>query len=92
MINMTRATLWLFSLLVAMTFVFGLVTDAEARGKRGRFRKVRKPAPSYAQTYNYLNSYYPKYYYGFHSSYIHNMGIPSGDIGLRGNGVMMSPW
>ena len=49
-------------------------------------------APSYDEYYRYMNSYYPKYYGGFHSSYFQNMGVPSGDVGLRGNGIFMSPW
>ncbi|MBC8353868.1 MAG: hypothetical protein H8E66_17855 [Planctomycetes bacterium] len=35
---------------------------------------------------------YPKYYGSFHYRHLDNIGIPSGDIGLRGNGLYMSPW
>ena len=35
---------------------------------------------------------YPKYYGGFHYRHLDNIGIPHGDIGLRGNGLYMSPW
>lgn len=35
---------------------------------------------------------YPKYYGGLHSRELSNIGIPNGDIGLRGNGVTAMPW
>ena len=35
---------------------------------------------------------YPKYYGGFHYRYFQETGFPPGDIGLRGNGVYMTPW
>lgn len=35
---------------------------------------------------------YPKFTGGFHYHDLHNVGIPNGDIGLRGNGISMSPW
>lgn len=35
---------------------------------------------------------HPKYYWGFHSRDISNIGIPSSQIGLRGNGMIWTPW
>ena len=35
---------------------------------------------------------YPKYQGGFHSRSLQNIGVPTGDIGIRGNGFMMNPW
>lgn len=35
---------------------------------------------------------YPKFYGGFHSRELQNIGVPSGDVGLRGNGFSMFPW
>lgn len=35
---------------------------------------------------------YPKFYGGFHSSHYSNLGVPSGDIGFRGNGIYWTPW
>ena len=35
---------------------------------------------------------YPKYIGGFHSSHFTNVGLPSGDIGFRGNGLYWAPW
>jgi hypothetical protein len=35
---------------------------------------------------------YPKYQGGFHWRALQNIGIPTGDIGIRGNGLMLNPW
>ena len=40
----------------------------------------------------YDNTLYPKFIGGFHSSHFHNLGVPSGDIGFRGNGIYWTPW
>lgn len=54
----------------------------------------RGPPPRYTnpEYYDNLRARYPKFQYGFHSSYFHNMGLPPGDIGIRGNGIYMTPW
>lgn len=49
-------------------------------------------APSYNETYQRLNSRYPRYIGAFHSSYFRDLGVPPGDIGLRGNGLYAYPW
>lgn len=33
-----------------------------------------------------------RYIGGFHYTYFQDLGIPTGDIGLRGNGVIWRPW
>jgi hypothetical protein len=33
-----------------------------------------------------------RYIGGFHQSHFDNIGIPTGDIGLRGNGFQFRPW
>jgi hypothetical protein len=33
-----------------------------------------------------------RYIGGFHYTYFQDLGIPTGDIGLRGNGVFWRPW
>ena len=35
---------------------------------------------------------YPKFYGGFHSSEFSRLGVPSGDLGFRGNGIYWTPW
>jgi hypothetical protein len=42
--------------------------------------------------YRSATEIYPKYYGGFHYRALDNVGIPNGDIGLRGNGFTASPW
>lgn len=85
---------FLFSVMAATLMLLTTTQDTHAFGRGGFFRQTRphRPAPSYYETYHYMNSYYPKYYGGFHARYFQNMGIPSGDIGLRGNGIFMTPW
>ena len=91
----------ILSLVVVLS---GLAAHVEAGGwGRGRLfapRHVyRPPAPQYHYTpplgyYHYPTptELYPKYYGSFHYRHLDNIGIPSGDIGLRGNGLYMSPW
>ena len=57
-------------------------------------KKWRGPPPRYLapEYYENLNKRYPKFYGGFHSSYFHNMGLPHGDLGARGNGIYPTPW
>ena len=47
---------------------------------------------TYQEKYYYSNQMYPKYYYGFHANYMQSIGIPPGDIGLRTNGINLTPW
>lgn len=54
------------------------------------FRQGNRPpeARRYSQKYYWpYDAYerYPKFYGGFHSRYFDEIGIPSGDIGLRGH-------
>ena len=79
--------------------------DAAPRGRWRLFPRgyaVNGPIAFGAPTYpnNYGTRYrspsveelYPKYYGSFHYRHLDNIGIPNGDIGLRGNGLYMSPW
>ena len=49
-------------------------------------------APTHEEYKQYMNSHFPKYYGGFHANYFQDIGIPPGDVGLRGNGIFPSPW
>jgi hypothetical protein len=57
---------------------------------------ARQPMPPYskqAQIGAYGRAVYPKYYWGLHSREFYNVGVPHGDIGLRGgNGFTWNPW
>jgi len=59
----------------------------------GRFFRGRAAA-SVRQAHPPLDAreLYPKYYGGFHARALQNFGIPTGDIGLRGNGITVNPW
>lgn len=59
---------------------------------QGRAAKPINPRRTYAYRYYQGNSMYPKYNFGLHNRHLENIGVPSGDIGLRGNGYMMNPW
>ena len=47
---------------------------------------------AYSQQAQAARAAYPKYYYGFHSRSMQNIGVPTGDVGIRGNGITASPW
>ncbi|MDA1054195.1 MAG: hypothetical protein O3C40_27425 [Planctomycetota bacterium] len=79
--------------------------DAAPRGRIRLFARSYSPngpiafgAPTYPSNYGTRNrppsveELYPKYYGSFHYRHLDNIGIPSGDIGIRGNGIYMSPW
>lgn len=42
--------------------------------------------------YHSVDDAYPKYIGAFHSRYFNDMGIPSGDVGIRANTIQMLPW
>lgn len=86
----------LMSALVLLSL--GLTTNvAEAGRPFASFRRFLQPSQhtrslTYQQRYEYANRRYPKYTGAFHASYFQSIGVPTGDIGFRGNGVYMTPW
>jgi hypothetical protein len=46
----------------------------------------------YYQRSAYAQAVYPRYEAGFHARYFQDIGIPSGDVGLRGNSMFLNPW
>jgi hypothetical protein len=51
------------------------------------------PYSKQAQIGAYGRAVYPKYYWGLHSREFYNVGVPHGDIGIRGgNGFTWNPW
>jgi hypothetical protein len=46
----------------------------------------------YYQRSAYAQAVYPRYEAGFHARYFQNIGIPSGDVGPRGNSLFLNPW
>lgn len=47
---------------------------------------------NYWQARRCLNRRYPKYTGAFHANYFRDIGVPPGDVGLRGNGLYAFPW
>jgi len=92
----------LFVLSVVTALVFLSNDVCSAGGRKGILRRQFTPHPHRApQTVNhgyhnnpsaYYRELYPKYYGAFHARSLYNYGVPSGDVGLRGNGVYWTPW
>ncbi|HZN32711.1 MAG TPA: hypothetical protein VFB80_02800 [Pirellulaceae bacterium] len=78
-------------LLVATAVTLFLAAKpAEAAGRR--FFKNRPPVYLTDQG-AWGREFYPQYYGGIHARNMQNIGIPNGDIGIRGNGgVTPYPW
>ncbi len=72
-------------------------TAAPRRARAGRYAEeayvppvtTRVPASSRIPP---DNSRYPKFQGGFHSRMMQDLGVPTGDRGMRGNGFQMYPW
>ena len=64
---------------------------SSARGWRQRFA-AGSSRPTPAQNPYAAKRIYPQYDAGFHARHLQNIGIPSGDVGLRGNGITQNPW
>lgn len=72
---------------VLLTLVSFVPNSAEADGPR-RFNGPNRNSQRAA----YAAAVYPKYYGGFHARQLQNLGMPPGDIGIRGNNIFMNPW
>ncbi|HJN13539.1 MAG TPA: hypothetical protein QF564_32995 [Pirellulaceae bacterium] len=92
--------------LTLTTVAFGmLAVDTHAAGPLRRWMAYRRPtaqptvnarqglfhALPYAR-YESVEDAYPRYIGAFHSRYFNDLGVPPGDVGLRTNGVYMTPW
>lgn len=86
----------IYACLLGASFVLFSSVPVEAQG--GLFFRARSRAGAHRvhttpqQRSRHLEQRYPRYYGGFHARYFDNLGIPSGDIGLRGNSLYASPW
>jgi hypothetical protein len=96
---------FLFTVITA-AIVLSTVATGEAAGRRFAHRHGPSPTALYGSygtphnlpaNYRY-NPYYafkamnPQYYGGIHARTTQNIGMPNGDIGLRGNGLTLTPW
>ena len=81
------------TLLAALTLLAVLVAAQPAYSIGRRPPVPNRSVPNrYYQNAANAKAIYPRYYGSTHARQIENIGIPPGDIGLRGNGVMLNPW
>lgn len=55
-------------------------------------RGWRPSTTNYYANYYSLHARYPRYTGAFHYSFFRDLGVPPGDVGLRGNGIYAHPW
>jgi len=68
-----------------------ILLPASAQARRGKWRN--RPPVYLTEQGQWARELYPQYYGGIHARQMQNIGIPNGDIGLRGNGgVTPYPW
>ena len=88
-------------LLLVVVAVSLIPCTSQARGPwqrrailRGRYYQQKVAPPSFHESRSaaYWRSQYPQYYGGFHARHLQNIGIPTGDIGIRGNSITVNPW
>lgn len=80
----------LFAIITVVVLLVVACSPAEARGWRRAGRSAsQQPAPAAPLD---ARAIYPKYYGGFHARALQDIGIPTGDRGLRGNGIYANPW
>jgi hypothetical protein len=93
---------WLVLLLPCVLLLTTSLESAQAAeggrrwGRNLRFRAEVKqeslPEMKRPNPYDVYKKWYPRYEGAFHSRYFNDLGLPPGDIGLRGNGMTMTPW
>ena len=75
--------------IIALFVLIACLTSVSAKAEGWR----RSPYPNRnSQRAAYAAAVYPKYYGGFHARQMQNLGMPPGDIGIRGNNIFMNPW
>jgi hypothetical protein len=87
-------------MMIVFAGMMAVTGEAGARGPWQRRATRYSPHQHYTPPPSVLNSpqaaywrsAYPKYDGGFHARHLQNIGIPTGDIGIRGNGITVNPW
>ena len=94
----------ILAFLAALLLIVATSHDAQAAGRWRAAREARRAAQQQMHEQQFPadvvrrppisdpREIYPQYQGGFHSRALQNIGIPTGDIGIRGNGIMMNPW
>ena len=85
---------------------FGLLAvDTHAAGPWQRWTPYGKPSQKSTTKAKYrlfhrlpytryqsVEDAYPRYIGAFHSRYFNDIGVTPGDVGIRTNGIYMTPW
>ena len=84
-------------LLAAETHAAGPWRKWAAYGRPTRPHQVRphyrSPLHGLGYTrYESVEDAFPRYIGAFHSRYFNDLGVAPGDIGIRSNGITLSPW
>jgi hypothetical protein len=87
-----RLAVRLFATLLVVVASVLCAGTAEARGPRRLFQGRASATVHHARPPIDARELYPQYYGGFHARALQNIGIPTGDIGIRGNGIYANPW
>ena len=93
--------------LTLTTVAFGLLAG-EANAGNGPFQKWLARSKAMPKTtlkasgglfqglpytrYQSVEDAYPRYIGAFHSRYFNDLGVAPGDVGIRTNGIYMTPW
>jgi hypothetical protein len=89
----------MMTIALGVTMLVVLTNTAEAGRRRRLFQGQGQPHQGQAMAqFNDRHppldprEVYPEYYGGIHARQLQNIGIPTGDIGIRGNGITATPW
>jgi hypothetical protein len=90
-------TIAVIGLLAAETHASGPLRKWKANGRPSRQHQTRAHyhSPLHGLGYSRYQSVeeaYPRYIGAFHSRYFNDLGVAPGDVGIRTNGITLSPW
>lgn len=71
---------------------FGKAAVSQPAAAHAHDGPVTYAAPRPYSRYEYSRAMYPRYDADFHARHYQNIGVPTGDVGLRGNGITWQPW
>ena len=94
-IDMHRKGFLMKRLLLILTVTIASIQLFEVAAEAGANRGCNRTRVKYQRHFTHPHRYHrypPKYYDGFHARYFDTLGVPSGDVGLRGNGIYWMAW
>jgi len=85
-----------FGLLAVDTHAAGPLQKWKAFGKSSRKSSAKEKYGLFRglpyTRYESVEDAYPRYIGAFHSRYFNDIGVAPGDVGIRTNGIFMTPW